>query len=69
MAGKVMILVSLAVRAEEWEKTLSEAGTLPADGCVQRVIGMTGELQSWTCWFRGPRLLGDFLMQWRQNDV
>ena len=65
MAGKVMIGVSLTVRAETWEKTLSEAGTLPAADYVQRVVGTTGELQFW---FRGPRLLGDFLMQWCQND-
>jgi len=65
MAGTVMLGVSLGTPEWTWEEVLVQTTTLPAANHIQRVIGAAGELQFW---FRGPRLLGDFLLQWCQDE-
>ena len=65
MAGTVMLGAGLETQEMAWEEVLDQTTTLPAANHIQRAIGAAGELQFW---FRGPRLLGDFLLQWCQDE-
>ena len=61
VSGVAALGVSLVVTAAQHAAILEHLSTLSAAVGIQRVVGTDSAIQ---LWFRGPRPLGDFLLQW-----
>ena len=61
ISGQVALGVCISVPCEQQSEALERLTSLPAAAEVVSVEGTDKALQ---IWFRGPRALGDFLVQW-----
>ena len=61
VSGPVELGVSIMAAGDSQNKLLEFLCTMDTVECVQRLVGGSSGIQ---LWFRGPRLLGDFLTQW-----
>ena len=61
VSGPVALGVGIWTSGAENQAVLEFLSKLSSTGDVQRLIGRPSEIQ---LWFRGPRPLGDFLLQW-----
>ena len=60
VSGPVELGVSIMAAGDSQNKLLEFLCTMDTVECVQRLVGGSSGIQ---LWFRGPRLLGDFLTQ------